>query len=575
MPLPFQLTGLYRRGISAAIDTHGFERRLEDVLGAPLFRDARLTLFGPERDQWPGSPTLRTPEGITAIVGEPVLVEDADALPRAQALRRFADALQHDSYSSLNSAHGSYCGIHYNFANESLYLFTDKIGLRGLFIAELGDIILFASTPAPLLEIVAPHSTVDDAGLAETLAFGYPLGARTHLTACKRLLEAEVVHFTPVQHTSYQYYRWAANIDHAAGVEVLTDRINQAFSAAVADRLSISRQPVHFAFLSGGMDSRLIVNALCAATHPPVTLNVAPLETQDAMLGQRAADFFETRHYALPATTVWLSKSIDDGVERVRAKHQEQQNTLWWSGDGGSVCLGHVYLTEKSCPSQATPARIIAQALIDHNNWRISARALKRTSRYLCDLPIQGLIAELDRYSHLPVEKQAYAFLLFNDQRRHLDYHYRTLDQRSHDLILPFFDDRFIQSVFDTPTEHLLEHRLYNQLFSQHLPPTHCIPWQAYPGHAPCPFIDETPGRYQWDDWASASSLRAAQRKAAMEALRMMVSGRSPVQISRSSMLLAAVASYTGFRDMSHILKISAKITAAQKNTARVSNQKQ
>jgi hypothetical protein len=281
------------------------------------------------------------------------------------------------------------------------------------------------------------------------------------------------------------------------------------------------------------------------------------------MLGQRAADFFETRHYALPATTVWLSKSIDDGVERVRAKHQEQQNTLWWSGDGGSVCLGHVYLTEKSCPSQATPARIIAQALIDHNNWRISARALKRTSRYLCDLPIQGLIAELDRYSHLPVEKQAYAFLLFNDQRRHLDYHYRTLDQRSHDLILPFFDDRFIQSVFDTPTEHLLEHRLYNHLFSQHLPPTHCIPWQAYPGHEPCPFENNAPGRYQWDEWASASSLRAARRRASREAIKMLLGGKVAPQLSTFTVALAATATYLGIKDLRYMLKTAATLNKA------------
>jgi hypothetical protein len=563
MPLPFQFAGLYRSGIIAAADTRGLERRLEDALGAPLFRDARLTLFGPEHDQWPGNPNFSTSEGITTIIGEPILVEADDAIPRTQALHRFANTLQHDIYSSLESAHGSYCGIHYNFANESLHLFTDKIGLRGLFVAQLGDIILFASTPTPLLEIVAPYSTIDDAGLAETLAFGHPLGARTHLTACKRLLEAEVVRITPVQRTSHQYHRWTATIDHAQGLEFAADRINQAFSTAVADRLAICPRPSHFAFLSGGMDSRLIVNALCATGHPPVTLNVAPAETQDAMLGQRAADFFGTHHFALPATTVWLSKSIDDGVEQVRAMWHTPENTLWWSGDGGSVGLGHVYLTEKSCPSQATTARVIAQALIDHNNWRISERALKRKSRYLCNLPIQGLIAELNRYAHLPIEKQAYAFLLFNNQRRHLDYHYRTLDQRSHDLILPFFDDRFIQTVLDTPIEHLLKHRVYNQIFAQHLPSAHNIPWQAYPGHEPCLFQNDTRGRYQWDEWASASSLRAARRRASREAIMMLLGGKVAPQLSTFTVALAATATYLGIMDLRYMLKTAATLNKA------------
>jgi hypothetical protein len=67
--------------------------------------------------------------------------------------------------------------------------------------------------------------------------------------------------------------------------------------------------------------------------------------------------------------------------------------------------------------------------LIEHNNWRISERALKNGWRHLGKLPLQGVVDELKRYAHLPVEKQAFAFLLFNDQRRHLDKHFASLEQ--------------------------------------------------------------------------------------------------------------------------------------------------
>lgn len=559
MPFPFQFIGLYHLDGDTAADAHGFAARIAGKVGAPTYRDARLVLFACERDRWPGPPVAIGADAVTVLLGDPLLIEEGAApQPRAQALATFRDALRQGSDTCLINAHGSYCGLDYDAGTGALRLFTDKLGIRGVFIATVDRTVLFASSPSLLLDVVEAHSAPDQTAITETLAFGFPLADRTRLASCKRLFEAEIVECRPGHWSRRQYHRWNADIDPRSGLDEAADRINGSFLTAVKDRLRATDRAAHFAFLSGGMDSRLIVNALCAtAGAPPITLNVAPAETLDAKLGNRAASFFGTRHYALPAAGESLQQALHDGVAQIQAKHPEVDGRLWWSGDGGSVGLGYVYLTEATHRAGSGSTEDLARALIEHNKWRISERALKAEWRHLGKLPLQGVVAELERYAHLPREKQAFAFLLFNDQRRHLDAHFESLGQRDFDLVLPFFDDRFIQQVMNTPTSHLLLHRLYNRLYSRHFPPGHDIPWQAYPGHEPCPFRDDTAGRYQWDEWADRSSIRSAQKKAASDAFRTLVSGATPVQVSSLNLLVAALATYSGMRDMRYVLRTS------------------
>lgn len=572
MSLPFQFIGLYRLGASPIADDSNFENRLREIAGAPLYSDERFVLFGAHEDRWPGSPFHTDSRTVTLILGEPLLIEEKTPIPRADALPILAQALGEDKIELLRRTHGSYCGIHYHCTRGTLRLFTDKIGLHGLFIAEIGNVLMFASSPELLMQLVEPYSEGDEAGAAETIAFGYPLGDRTLLKACKRLLEAEVVQCKPSGISREHYHHWTASIDQALSLEEATDRIHAAFTQAVSDRLKVAPKTAPFAFLSGGMDSRLIVDALCASGHRPVTLNVAPSETQDALFGQSAASFFGTRHHLFPATSISLANAIDEGVRRTCEAHQDLEGHLWWSGDGGSVGLGHVYLTDASCPKSETAADTIAHVLIRANNWRISTRALKKNWRHLGEQPQRGIVEELERLSHFPPEKRAYAFLLFNDQRRHSDRHFSTLDARDHDLILPFFDDRLIQAVLDTPIEHLLRHKLYNKLFERHLPPTHAVPWQAYPGHEACPYPQDRMGRYQWDSWAEKSSLRQAQRDSAREAVLSLIYGKTAPQMNKFSLVMASLLTYVGLRDMRYVLKTGAVLSQARTRRATPSN---
>jgi asparagine synthase (glutamine-hydrolysing) len=562
MALPLQFSGVYRFATSAAEMADSFVRRMTNEVGLPLYNHGGFVLFGGGGDRWPGANCHQSSTGITVILGEPVLVQERTVLPRSDALPLLDEALSRGTYSGLANTHGTYCGINYNRARARLHLFTDKIGVRGLFVAEIDGVLLFATNDALLLRLVEPFSAIDYTAGAETLAFGHALGDRTRLRECKRLREAEIVRCVPGRLSRCQYHRWTASINTSPDLESAADKVNQVFLTAVEDRLAAVARPQQFAFLSGGMDSRLIVNTLLACGKRPITLNVAPAETQDALLGARAAADFGTNHHAFPATSVWMGLAMDRGVERVQSLHADHNASLWWSGDGGSVGLGHVYLTERSCPRDPTGAATIARELIEHNTWRVPQRPLKPKWSYLCELPIRGMVDEMQRYEHLPPEKRAYAFLLFNNQQRHLDYHYRSLRDRSHDLILPFFDSRVIQAIFELPTEYFLYHRLYDMIFARSFSPDHKIPWQVYPGHVPCPFPDDAPGRYQWDSWSDRSSIRSARREAARQAVAMILRGQMAPPVRSMVVLAAAFATYSGIKDLQYILE-SARILSA------------
>lgn len=554
MSSPCHFFGVYRSFKTE--DTEALIEKFAARHGNLLYKDDNLVLFDHGNDHWGGSSVFHGQKNIILVLGEPLLIQDDKPVERVHALPLLAKSFREGDAKLLSHCHGTFCGLYYDIERNRLDLFTDKIGLRGVFFASFDHATLFSTTYATLQEFLGRESAPDYQGIAEKIVFGYSLKDRTPLKACKRLLEAEIVHCASNVTKREHYHQWSSSINRNLSLKDAATRIDDAFTKAVLDRLEITPKESPFAFLSGGMDSRYIISTLCKVGRKPITLNVAPSATQDAIFGNQASEFFGTDHYAIPAETDSLANAIDSGTTYVSKEHLSKNAHLWWSGDGGSVGLGYVYMNKDSCPDTEKQALEISTALIKQNNWFLSERALKKNWRYLCEAPQNGIAEEINRHNNLPPEKWAYAFLLFNDQRRHLEAHYATLAERDYDLILPFFDARFIQAVLDTPSSYLLYHKLYNAIFEQHLPHTHTVPWQAYPGHEPCPHPVTKEGRYQWDDgWASRKNLRDAQRRCALEAFRSIWKGQTPKPSNTPIIFLAALLTYLGIKDMRYILR--------------------
>lgn len=522
----------------------------------PVLREEPgLMVLGLGVDSWSSVNTSGGERDWQIVVGEPVCVVEEQVKTRAQLLKWLS---RDPSDAPLVACNGSFCGMRWK-ADGGFQIFSDAMGLRPLYWFAWLEGICFAThlgTLRKLLNQLGVQLSIDAQGFAESLACGVSLGARTRWTGLKRLRHGMLIEGKPASAPRTRTYRtWREAVDSELSMEASIDALDAKLDQAIGDRLSLlpSRQN-SFAFLSGGMDSRLVVAKLLAhhtgALH---TLNVAPEGSQDAVLGNGVAALMATRHHFRPTAST-LSDGQRRGVDELHTAFPYDA-PLWWSGDGGSVGLGHVYLREMTTVDAPEAHRALASFLVEDNRWRFSGKAFSRALRQqMVSVPQRGVEDELAALEAAgwPREKHAFGFLLFGDQQRHLDAHFESLGERAFDLILPFFDARFIAQVLRTPTQHLLRHRLYNHWFTTRLGKVGQQAWQSYPGHEPCPYPLPPGLRLQWESWHTRGQIRLLQRQLAKATLaRLFEAGP---ELSKPRTALAAGLTWLGWRDQSYVL---------------------
>jgi hypothetical protein len=156
-----------------------------------------------------------------------------------------------------------------------------------------------------------------------------------------------------------------------------------------------------------------------------------------------------------------------------------------------------------------------------------------------------------------------YLFLMHNDQRRHLTDYYENIDLRRVELHLPFFDADFLQAIYSAPIDGFLRHRLYNRWLQTFLPAIHEVPWQAYPGHEPCPLPVPEGLRYQWDDHFSRDIEREQRQKAAQEGIALLRDKAFPAHLlNRKRLWLMVMAMRLGMLDARYAVSFARPFVA-------------
>lgn len=549
-----------RQGLPADLPVRLAQPERQTLLKAA---DAWVQGFGPS--PWPAEQAAGDASAWQCVVGEPVLVERDVVQPRSRLLERLQ---AEPDEATLRDCQGSFCGLRWR-AGAGIQLFSDALGLRPIFWKRWRGGIAFStqlSALRSLLQQLQEHPAVDAQGIAETLAFAIGIGRRTCWQGIERLRHGEVVEGRQEGGVGTRpYRRFNTELDESLDLDSATAALDAALRRAVSDRQKLlPKLGRPMAFLSGGMDSRLVVALLAASGgEPPLTLNVAPAGSQDAVLGNEVAQLLGTDHRYRPTSSTLLG-GIQASVAELN--RDAQGAGLWWSGDGGSVCLGHVYLKEGTSTEAPSDARALASALAEDNRWTFSGAGLKPHVRAnWLQQPIESIRAELRVLEDegWPLQKRALGFLLFNDQQRHLDKHFESLDRQAFDLVLPFFDARFVAQVLRTPTRFLLRHRLYNHWFASRLGAAGRSPWQSYPGHEPCPHPVPEGLRPQWTGWFDAAHARRERHAAAKAMLDLAWQGHSPTPVSRLRLLLAGLLTGLGIRNLDYVLREVQLVCAA------------
>ena len=447
-----------------------------------------------------------SPDGsFSAMMGDALICSGNARLPRARQLALLEAACDVGNDEVFAQARGTYSFVRFDASHAKLSLVSDAIGARPLYYCIQAGLLLFSSALRILESVPSIHRSICLFGLAEQAVFGYPLAERTPYNEIFLLREGDVLTCDASGVRTRSYLNWTTGSDlDGVSYDRAVDNLASCFKEAVNLRAGSDQETR--AFLSGGLDSRSIVSALVERGSKVTAFNFSFARTQDHVFAKafaRDAGSSCTFHWVprdasmtAPHWSLMMADALKD------APQQLDHPRLIWSGDGGSVGLGHVYIDEDVIEllSRDQRSQGISRFLAS-NKFALplplfNSKSRRRLSNSLSD----AISKEFDRYPHADRGRQLFLFLLLNSNRRHMHRHFEDIDLHKLEFHLPFYDAALMRMVCAFPSAAGIKHRLYMDFF-QRLPAfAGQSPWQTYPGHLPCPITTSTRLRRPMDD---------------------------------------------------------------------------
>lgn len=498
---------------------------------------------------------------LSLLAGEALLGNLDIAANRLKDLTTIHEQAIRANWNVLREADGTFCIVHYQPQTETLYLVADKVGVRPLYFWLDDNLVVFASALRILEELPFVPKKMDLRAVTEIVALGTPLADRTPYAGIFLLKPAEIVQIRNQKISRSSYWRWDEIKTETSPEPIRLAAVYDRFQTAIKRRNRNDETTV--AYLSGGLDSRCIVAALCHEGVRVRTVNFARPGTQDYYFGNDFADKMGSIHQSIPKER---GDSVPD-YSSLMAKAQAEMNRihgsverpqLVWSGEGGSMLLGHIHLSEALIElMRAGKIDRAIEEFVRMEQLDVPVKLLRpQVSNSVRDVIKQGLHEELDQLHAEDAGRNFYLFLVQNDQRRKLMAHFENLDLHRLEFQLPFFDAAFLTSVIATPLDWCLKHRFYNKWLSLLPAPVTSVPWQAYPGHEPCPLPVPEDLAYQWDDSYRAEEDESRKQKVIEQASQLLRSADFPDQIlTRRNLRLAKWIHSIGWRDYKYAIE--------------------
>ncbi len=197
---------------------------------------------------------------------------------------------------------GMFAFVLYDRRQRLVFLARDRVGKKPFFYHLGGDSFLFGSEIKALLAHPAVSRELDPAAFGEHMVYGNVVGERTAFRAIRRLAPGTSLLLATGTRQLVprleRYWRFTPQPDSKLDRAALLDELDATISEAVRLRL-ISDVPLG-AFLSGGIDSSLIVAHMVRHSSAPVeTFCVGFHEAgwDESAAAQAVADHLGTRHH--------------------------------------------------------------------------------------------------------------------------------------------------------------------------------------------------------------------------------------------------------------------------------------
>jgi asparagine synthase (glutamine-hydrolysing) len=188
----------------------------------------------------------------------------------------------------------------YDRHRRRILLARDRFGIKPLYYAVLRDQLVFASEIKAILALAGFRPSINRQACYDYLGLGYVPEPQTGFAEIQALPMGHVLTADAEGLRAHEYYRLQARPNHKPSFAAAVDTLDEALAAAVSAQ-AVADVPVA-ALLSGGIDSSLVVAALCRATDaPPTTFNVSfpDQEYDETPFARAVSDHYRTRHHTL------------------------------------------------------------------------------------------------------------------------------------------------------------------------------------------------------------------------------------------------------------------------------------
>jgi asparagine synthase (glutamine-hydrolysing) len=171
--------------------------------------------------------------------------------------------------SCVNELNGMFAFAVWDRDARTLFLARDRMGIKPLYIARVGQRIAFASEIKALRPAIGAAWRMDEAALAEYLTFQLCLGKRTLFAGVEKVLPGEWVSAAANGSiTRHQYWQTSYSIDGHHTAEYFEHQLLRLLEDAV--RLQLRSDVPIGTYLSGGLDSSLVTMLASTLLGTPV-----------------------------------------------------------------------------------------------------------------------------------------------------------------------------------------------------------------------------------------------------------------------------------------------------------------
>jgi len=383
---------------------------------------------------------------------------NCDALAAQDSGATAAALLGAAGFAWLADAHGLFTLAGFDHRTETLFLVTDRFGLRPLYVHAAGGAVQFSSDMVAVALAATGDVALSPTALAEWITFGMFLDDATWFAGIRQLPGATIAQWSRTSSSERRYWDWSAierqhvprRETHALD-EVCERWLHVAHRQAPQDLRAVVP-------LSGGLDSRLLFASLPPGADVHALTFGVP-SSPDVRIAQAVAAVRGCPHHLLPIDSGnWLQGRLAASNQTgclVNAIHAHnviglpllrELGGICYDGYGGDGTIGGQYLA----PPGTSAADYLVQRLSSGGPLAMDPGAAR--ARILESWRRSGLPPDL-----FQVEARGRRFINAGTLRMRLGTEVR----------LPFLDADFMPFVMALPENWRAKSRLYRRMVTR------------------------------------------------------------------------------------------------------------